>query len=315
MKREAGMRERIVKKFIEMVYMILIISLFLFSCFYFLRGESSSVLLGEDVTLDVRKEYSLKEKGFLLSYFSSLKALFSLNWGETINGESVRDVVGTSLPVTLSLTFWSFVLSFPFSLYLSIRGGAKKGVSLFLSSLFLLLPSFFSSILLILLFSSLLKIFPVAGYTPLSGGFLSHIRTIFLPSLSLSFVSSAFLLRLFREGIKETMEKSYITYSRAKGMKEKNIVLKAALKPTLPLIISSSGEALVSVFASSTVVETVFALPGMGRALVKSALERDYSLSFVLVMVSVAIISLILFLSNTLIEIMDVRSGRENGKS
>lgn len=111
------------------------------------------------------------------------------------------------------------------------------------------------------------------------------------------------------------MEKNYITYTRAKGMKEKNIVLKAALKPTMSVIISSSAEAVISTYASSTVVETVFALPGMGRALVKSALERDYSLSFFLVMVSIAVIAVILFLSNTLIELMDGRRGRENGKA
>ena len=83
-------------------------------------------------------------------------------------------------------------------------------------------------------------------------------------------------------------------------MKEKNIVIKTALRPTLPVIFSASGEGVISLFASSTVVETVFALPGFGRALVKAALERDVALSFVLVMITALVVSFILFISSVL---------------
>lgn len=313
--KDIRMRKRIEEKLLETVLMVFIVSFLLFSVFYFLKGESSSVILSEDVTEDVRAHYSSRDEGFIMSFLLEMRAFFLLDWGESLSGESVKTIVFTSLPITLSLTLFSFLLSFPFSLFISIRtGGKKSGFVDALSSLFLLVPTFLSSIILILVFSSLLHIFPVAGYKRLSSGFFEHLSTVFLPSLSLSFLSSAFLLRLFREGIAETMKMNYITYTRAKGMKEKSIVLKAALKPTLPLIITSSAEAVISTYASSTVVETVFALPGMGRALVKSALERDYSLSFVLVMISIAIISIILFISNLLIAFVDKRSGRENGK-
>ncbi len=313
--KDTRMRKRIGEKLLETVLMVFIVSFLLFSVFYFLKGESSSVILSEDVTEDVRAEYSSRDEGFIMSFLHEMRALFLLDWGESLSGESIRTIVSLSLPLTFSLTLFSFLLSFPFSLFVSIKtGGRKCGFVDFLSALFLLVPTFLSSIILILIFSSLLHIFPVAGYKSLSSGFFEHLSTVFLPSLSLSFLSSAFLLRLFREGISETMRMNYITYSRAKGMKERSIVLKAALKPTLPLVITSTAEAVISTYASSTVVETVFALPGMGRALVKSAMERDYHLSFVLVMISIGVISIILFVSNILIAFVDKRSGRENGK-
>ncbi len=301
------MAERIKKKTLECVISLFILSLLLFSVFYFLEGDSSSALLGEEISENSEALYkeTIKEKGFIKSYFVAMKNFFSLNWGKTIGGESIKRIVFTSFPVTLSLVFYSSLISISFSLFTSLLterrkgGGCDRFFSL-LSSLFLLMPTVVTSLLLILLFSATLHIFPVAGYSRLSSGYIQHIKSLFLPSLSLSFVSSAFLMRMFKKGLDETMSKSFIVYARAKGVREKNIVLKTALRPTLPVIFSASGEAVISLFASSTVVETVFALPGFGRALVKAALERDVSLSFVLVMITALVVSFILFISSVL---------------
>lgn len=136
-----------------------------------------------------------------------------------------------------------------------------------------------------------------------------------LPSLALSFVNTSFMLRLFREALDENMKKQFVTYARSKGVREKEIVVRAALKPSLPVIISATASGIVSFFASSTVVETVFALPGMGRALVRSAYSRDSSLSFVLVMIDVLIICAVLSVSQIMIVLTDRRGERENGKA
>ncbi len=301
------MADKIKKKTSEILLSLVIISLLLFSLFYFLEGDSASVIIGEEVNEEVAALYrnEVKSRGFIESYLVSMKNFFSLNWGKTVTGESIKRIVFSSLPVTLSLVFYASLISIIFSLFTVVttetgKGGVLDKFFFLLSSLFLLLPSFVTSLLLIIIFSSTLHISPVAGYSKLSGGYLSHIKSLFLPSLSLSFVSSSFLMRIFRKGLDETMNKSYIVYARAKGVKDNNIVLSSALRPTLPVIFSASGEAVISLFASSTVVETVFALPGFGRALVRSALERDVGLSFVLVMISALFISFVLFISSLL---------------
>ena len=316
------MKKTIAIKTLQFLLTLILVSLFLFAVFYFLKGDSSGVILGEDVTETVRNNYIENNKlnvSFLSGYLRSMYRLFSFDWGRSVSGESIKEIVRVSLPVSLSLALYALLLSFPFSLWLSIRAVRKKGFSaLFLalfSALFFLLPSFLSSIILIIVFSSLLRIFPVAGYAGIEEGFIAHLRSLFLPSLSLSLMNTAFMLRVFRETLEENMTKPFVNYARAKGMKEKSLVVKSALKPSMLVIITTSAQSIVSFFASSTVVETVFALPGMGRALVRSASMRDYQQSFVLVMIMVLLISLVLFISQILTSLVDRRGERENGKA
>ena len=316
------MAKAVIRKIIGFVVSLFIISLLLYSVFYFLGGDSSSVILGEDATEKAREAYIEENSspGFFSGYIQSMRSFFTFNWGNTINGESIRSVVASALPVSLSLSFYAFLFSFPLSLFLSVlaagRNGRKADIALSLfSSVFLLLPSYLVSIILVLVFSSLLHLFPVAGYRSLTEGYFSHLGSLVLPSLSLSLLGSAYMLRIFREGLGETMKKEYINYSRAKGMKEKSIVLRSALKPTLPLIISTTGQTVISFAASSTVVETVFALPGFGRALVRAAGQRDGTLSFVLVMIMVIFITFILALSSVLSVFVDRRGEGEDGKA
>ena len=316
------MGKTIIQRLLYFLLTLLLVSLFLFSVFYFLKGDSSSVILGEEISEEAKDNYieSIKiRKGFLSGYLSSMRRLFTLDWGNTLSGESIRNVVASSFPVSLSLSVWSFILSFPLSLFLSIRAVRREGFSaLFLallSALLLLFPSFLSSVILILVFSSTLNIFPVAGYISLGEGLWAHLRSIILPSLALSLLNMSFMLRIFRETLDANMRKPFVNYARAKGVREKSLVVREALKPSLPVIISTTAQSVVSFFASSTVVETVFALPGMGRALVRSAQSRDYSLSFVLVMVDVTVICLVLSVSKILISCIDRRGERENGKA
>lgn len=316
------MGKTIIQRLLYFLLTLLLVSLFLFSVFYFLKGDSSSVILGEEISEEAKDNYigSMKiKKGFLSGYLSSMRRLFTLDWGNTLSGESIRNVVASSFPVSLSLSVWSFILSFPLSLFLSIRAVRREGFSaLFLallSALLLLFPSFLSSVILILVFSSTLNIFPVAGYISLCEGLWAHLRSIILPSLALSLLNMSFMLRIFREALDANMRKPFVNYARAKGVREKSLVVREALKPSLPVIISTTAQSVVSFFASSTVVETVFALPGMGRALVRSAQSRDYSLSFVLVMVDVTVICLVLSVSKILISCIDRRGERENGKA
>ena len=314
------MTRTVIRKLIGCVISLFVISVILYSVFYFLGGDSSSVILSEDVTETARKAYIAENAspGFLAGYLISMWRFFSLRWGTTINGENIRSLVLSTLSVSLSLSFYAFLFSFPFSLFFSVVAVKRRGMasdillSLF-SYVFLLLPSFLVSIILVLVFSSVLHLLPVAGYAKLSSGYLSHIRTLILPSLSLSLLGSSYMLRIFRKGLGDTMNQGYINYARAKGIKEKDIVLRSALKPTLPLIISTTAQCMISFIASSTVVETVFALPGFGRALVKAAMQRDGSLSFVLVMIMVLFITSILFISSVLIALVDKRGEKENG--
>ena len=164
------MAKAVIRKIIGILVSLLIISLLLYSVFYFLGCDSSSVILGEDATEKAREAYveGNSSPGFFSGYIQSMWSFFTLKWGNTINGESIRSVVASTLPVSFSLSFYAFLFSFPLSLFLSVLATGRKGgkadiaLSLF-SSVFLLLPSYLVAIILVLVFSSLLHLFPVAG--------------------------------------------------------------------------------------------------------------------------------------------------------
>lgn len=307
------------RKLLQTIFVIFLASLMLFSLLFFLKGDSSSVVFSEEIEQSVIDKYQEERAmtgGFLSQYIRAMSNFLTLSWGVDITGGEVVALVKRGLGVSFLLSFWAFLFSFPFSLFLSIKACKKeKGLSdcflSFLSTVLIISPSFLSSIILILFFSFFLKLAPVAGYNPLNMGFVANIRSLFLPSLSLSLVSTAFMLREFKEALTEALSQPYIIYSRAKGMREKDVVLHAALKPSAPVIISSSFSSIISFFTSSTVVENIFALPGLMRVLVDSALKRDYQTSFIIALVVVIIISFLIFLSSLVVDRLDKRRDRE----
>lgn len=308
------------KKLLSFLLTLFLVSFFLFSILSLMKGDSSYFVLSEDIEEEIvlryREERGLN-KSFFSRYFYSLKNFFLLNWGNSSDGLSIKDAIFSNLPVTLYLSFSSLLLSSFFSLSLTIaslkRGTFFSFLHTFLSSLFLVTPPYLSSLALVLILSFLIPIFPVAGYY--TSSFLTVLRSLFLPCLTLSFLNSAYMLRFDREALLETLNKPYIVASRAKGEKEKRIITHSALKPSLPTILNCSALSFIQSLSGSCVVENVFALPGLGSLLLKSAMERDVSLSFVLTMVIAIIVSLTLSLIEIVNDYIDPRRMREDGKN
>lgn len=314
------MLKSILKKLLSILLTLFLVSFFLFSILSLMKGDSSSFVLSEDIEEEIVMRYR-EEKGlnssFFSRYFYSLKNFFLLNWGNSNDGLSIKDAIFSNLPVTLYLSFFSLLISSFFSLSLTVaslkRGSFFSFLHTFLSALFLVTPPYLSSLVLVLIFSFLLPIFPVAGYY--TSSLLSILRSLFLPCLTLSFLNSAYMLRFDREALSETLNKPYIVASRAKGEKEKRIITHSALKPSLPIIINCSALSFIQSLSGSCVVENVFALPGLGSLLLKSAMERDVSLSFVLTMVIAIIVSLTLFFMELVNDYIDPRRMREDAKN
>ena len=317
------MGNRIKRRILSFVLTLLIVSLFVFSSVSLALGDSSSFVLSDEASSiaveDYRRTMGLDDNIFI-RYLRFLGNFFTLNWGKTIGGEEIRKVILDRLPVTLSLSFYSILFSTFFSFLivffsLQKRGMKESRIISILSSAFLVLPSFLTSLLLVLIFSLWLKLFPVSGYSRINNGFFMHFRSLFLPSLTLSLLHSSLMMRIMYSTLKESLEMPYTNTALSKGMKEKSLVVSSALKPSLPIFFTLISDSISSALGGSCVVENVFALPGMGSLMVKGALERDASLVSTCVMVVAFLVSFTFLVTDILTDTVDPRIRRSNEKA
>ena len=317
------MGNRIKRRILSFVLTLLIVSLFVFSSVSLALGDSSSFVLSDEASSiaveDYRRTMGLDDNIFI-RYLRFLGNFFTLNWGKTIGGEEIRKVILDRLPVTLSLSFYSILFSTFFSILivffsLQKRGMKESRIISILSSAFLVLPSFLMSLLLVLIFSLWLKLFPVSGYSRINNGLFMHFRSLFLPSLTLSLLHSSLMMRIMYSTLKESLEMPYTNTALSKGMKEKSLVLSSALKPSLPIFFTLISDSISSALGGSCVVENVFALPGMGSLMVKGALERDASLVSTCVMVVAFLVSFTFLVTDILTDTVDPRIRRSNEKA
>lgn len=317
------MENRIKRRILSFVLTLLIVSLFVFSSVSLALGDSSSFVLSDEASSiaveDYRRTMGLDDNIFI-RYLRFLGNFFTLNWGKTIGGEEIRKVILDRLPVTLSLSFYSILFSTFFSILivffsLQKRGMKESRIISILSSAFLVLPSFLTSLLLVLIFSLWLKLFPVSGYSRINNGFFMHFRSLFLPSLTLSLLHSSLMMRIMYSTLKESLEMPYTNTALSKGMKEKSLVVSSALKPSLPIFFTLISDSISSSLGGSCVVENVFALPGMGSLMVKGALERDASLVSTCVMVVAFLVSFTFLVTDILTDAVDPRIRRSNEKA
>ncbi|MES2528774.1 MAG: ABC transporter permease subunit [Bdellovibrionota bacterium] len=253
----------------------------------------------DEVLAALKKQYGF-DKPMHIRYFIWLKNIATLNFGESFTYEEpVVDVIVSKFPVSLQFGIISLFLSYLISIPLGIAKAIKNGSFFDMSSsiiLFILysIPSFMLAILLIVLFSggSFWEIFPVGGiqsemYDELSGWeqFLDRVHHFTLPLICYTIGSFTSLTVLMKNSIIEEIKKDYIRTARAKGLEEKVVYMKHALRNALIPIVTGLGGFLSVFFAGSLLLETIFQLDGIGLLSYKSILSRDYNVIMGLVFI------------------------------
>ena len=282
-------------------------------------GDSASYILSEEAggaAADAYRASVSSDGPVMVRYIEFLLSFISGKWGNTVSGQSIREIIGYRYGVTISLSVLSVLsaiaISIPVSL-ISVRTGtiADKAASSF-SVLFLSIPAFLTAFFLILVFSMILGLFPPAGYIQPSVSLTGWARSVFLPSFTLSLLHAALITRIFRKALRENMLKPYSVSLAAVGASEAEVLMKGALKPSLPVLYTLIASSLASSLAGSAVTESVFALPGIGSLLVTAALSRDALLSGTIVMLTALSVSVIYAVLEVVLLIIDPRSGRES---
>lgn len=196
-----------------------------------------------------------------------------------VYGQAALSVLLERLPTTLWLAGYAGLLTVLLALPIGIGAALRPG-SLFdrlmlgASATVLTLPTFLIGILLVLLFSLKLDLFPTSGY---GRGGLDHLRSLFLPALTLAMANGAMLARVLRRSLMNVMRSPYILTARAKGLSRRQVVLHHALRNGLTAPLTMMGLQLAWLLSGTVVVETMFGLPGLGSLMVQSVLHRDHA--------------------------------------
>ena len=310
------MLKRAARYFLIMILTFLSVSFLVFSFLDMAEGDSSAYVLPEDAAeeeIAAYREAQGLNRPFLERYSGFMLSFMKGEWGISAAGHDIKSMIAHSVPVTISIAFSSIFLALLISVPLSIAAVRRKwigcGVSV-LSTVLMIMPSFLLSMVLVLLFSVYFRVFPVAGYVPLSRGFILHVRSIFLPSLTLALLHSSLFMRVFRKALAAGAESQYSLFALSTGMSEKEIAVKSALRPSLPLLASLVSQSLSFALGGSAAVETVFSLPGIGALMVDAALSRDAQLAGTVMILVAVSVAFVFFLFEGILPMIDPRVRR-----
>lgn len=271
------MRTYIIKRFFFIIPVILGASILVFLLMQLSPGDPALLLAGERATADrierIRNEWGLNHPPYI-QYFFFLSRLIQGDLGMSITQRRpVTHLLRLALPITIELGIAAFLISLLIGVPTGIISAARHGsaadqAALFLALIGVSLPQFWLGILLMYLFSVHLQWLPTTGY-----GSLSH---LILPAFALGSAGAALISRVTRSSMLEVLRQDYIRTARAKGLIERVVIYKHALRNALLPVVTIMGLSLGWMLAGSVVLEMVFARPGMGRLLVRGILMRDY---------------------------------------
>jgi peptide/nickel transport system permease protein len=279
------MTHYILRRILVMFPVALLVTIFLFVLIRQTPGDPTLVRLGEEATPEthaaLRAELGLDQPVYV-QYVKWLQRLLQGDFGRSIrNNQPVSEAIVERLPATLELGVVAFIYSVGIAIPLGAlsalfrRGPVGVAASAFTFA-GVSMPNFFLGILLILLFSLTLGWFPPGGYVPFAEDPLQNLRRIVLPAIALGTFSLAVNMRLMRSSLLDTIVQDYIRTARAKGLPERLVFFRHALKNALIPVITIVGIQVGALWEGAFVTETIFAWPGVGRLVINSIGGRDY---------------------------------------
>ncbi len=298
-----------IKRVLLMIPVVIGVSFLIYCIMAFAPGDIVSVTTGEDNLTEeqieeLRAYYGL-DQPLVVRYFNYMNHFIHGDLGTSyITGKPVLDSFLQRLPATLKLAIASMIVSLLISIPLGIYSAVKHGslqdnVSMIFAMLGLSIPNFWLGLMLIIAFSLYLGLLPSGGST----GFSS----IILPAITTGTGLTATLARTTRSSMLDVIRQDYLRTARAKGVAEKSVILKHALRNALIPIITIAGGQFAACLGGSVVVETVFAWPGVGRLIVDSVTSRDTPMVTGCIIMKSTIIGVIILIVDLLYATIDPR--------
>jgi peptide/nickel transport system permease protein len=280
----------IIRRILQAVIVLLIVTLIVFFVIRLLPGDPLIIYVAQTANLqamppemidELRVRYGL-DKPIMMQYVNWIGDLFRGDFGESIYyHEDVSQLLLERFPVTLHIGILSLIVGAVLGILAGIITAVRRGklidkILTPLTYVGITIPIFFLGILMIYVFGVKFGWLPISGYTSPFDDFWLNTRQLVMPVICMSFFSIAANARQMRSSMLEVISQDYIRTAWSKGLTERSIIFKHAIKNSLIPVITLVGIGVGILFSGSVLVETIFAIPGVGRLFVSSIFGQDY---------------------------------------
>ncbi len=276
----------VIRRLLGMIPAMLLVSVVAFLFMHLIPGNPAAVRLGPSATTDQIERLTEKmglNEPIHIQFGRWFARVMQGDLGESIFfQQSVLSVIGSRAETSILLATLGMLVVICVGLPLGVISAVRRNTwidqaSLTVSFLGAGIPDFWLGLLLMLVFAVILGWFPTSGFTSIfAKGGIMNLRYLILPALTLGIPNAALLTRLTRSSMLEVLSLDYVSTAKAKGLPERTVILKHALRNCAIPIITTIAFTLVILMAQAVVTESVFALPGIGRLVISSVLRRDY---------------------------------------
>jgi len=276
----------LLRRLVLMLPVAFLVTVGVFMLIHLTPGDPALILLGEDRTPEaiaaIHHQLGL-DQPLYVQYLIWLGHLAHGDLGRSVTThQPVAAAIAERLPATLELgglaLLWSLLVAIPLGTIAAVRRGSladhlASGITVGGISI----PNFFIGIVLIFALSVTLRIFPFGGYVPFAEDPYENLRHVLLPAIALGTAGAAINMRFTRSSMLEVLNNDYIRTARAKGASWRRVVFVHALRNALIPVVTVVGLQIGGIIEGAVVTETVFTWPGVGRLVVESIFDRDYS--------------------------------------
>jgi peptide/nickel transport system permease protein len=297
------------RRLLSAIPVLFIVSLISFGLMRLIPGDPAASIAGPSATPaqieQLRRDLGLDEP-LLLQLLHYYQGLLQGDFGKSLLlGKGVLAATMERLPVTIGLSLYALVLTLLIGVTSGIIAALRQNtwvdqVAMMIAMLGISIPNFFLGLLMIIFFAVQLGWLPSGGYVPFTQDPIGWLRSTTMPAISLALLQAGLLARITRSGMLEVLRQDYVRTARAKGLPERQVILKHALANALIPIVTVVGIIISLLLSGAVVTEALFSLPGMGQLLTQAVLSRDYPM----VQGGLLLVTTFLVLVNILVDVL-----------
>jgi peptide/nickel transport system permease protein len=274
------------KRLIQLVPTLFLVSVLIFLLQQLLPGDPALIMAGEEkdpeVIEQIRRQYRL-DQPLPVQYLYWIKGVLTGDLGESMRLKvSVGELIAQKLPVTLQLAVMAMIIALVIGVTAGIVSAVKKDTVWDYAVNILALwgistPNFWLGIMLIFLFAVTLGWLPASGYVPLWEDWRQSLATTIMPAFVLGNSIAGVIMRHTRSAMLQALQSDYVRTARAKGLQERRVILKHAMRNALTPIITLGALEFGTLLSGAVLTEQIFTIPGFGKLIVDAVFNRDYA--------------------------------------